>query len=134
MIGTTAPIGPDRDPDERLNGKFSLAQITGFRNLLHQLIEPRIDIIGKLYFYNGFHPHSAHACCRSANIGFLDRRIEDPVIPELFCQRRGLAEDAPHPAPYVLSVSQGLRVLFHYLPDTIQRGIDYLYSFTPFRT
>src|ERR1700676_5171476 len=104
MIGTAPAISPDRDTDQRLNREFPQAQVTGFRNLRHQLVESRINIIGKLHLYNRFCPHSAHPHGGSDNISFLDSRIEDPVITELLSQGSSLPENASQPAAYILPV------------------------------
>src|SRR5882757_2935799 len=104
MIGPPATVCPDRDPDQGLNGKFSVAQITGLGNFRYQLVESRINIIGKLNLHDRFYAHSAHPYGGPDNISFLDSRIEDPVITEFFSQGGCLPENAAQPPAYVLSI------------------------------
>src|SRR5882724_12485071 len=113
MIRAAPAVCADRHPDQGLHREFPAAQVTGFGDLRHQLIEAWIDIIRKLDFHDGPGPHGAHPYRRADDIGFLDGRVEYPVIPELLGKRSRLAEDAAQTTAYVLAIEQGFRVGLH---------------------
>ncbi|MNX90139.1 hypothetical protein D3C86_1221760 [compost metagenome] len=133
MVRTTTTIGTDRHTDDVAYREFTAAQVTGFRDLCHQLVQTRINIIGKLYFYNWFQPHSTHTHGRTDDISLLDSGIEYTRITKLLCQCCSLSEYTTDTATHILSVKQGFRVLAHHLFNGMQCRINHHYFFTTFR-
>src|ERR1700722_2006575 len=117
MIRAAATISPDRDPNDRLHRELPLRQIAGLRDLGHQLVEPRINIIGKLDLHDRLCPNRTHPNRRPDNIRFLYSGIEYAGVPELLRERRRLTEDPAQPPPYILTIQQCFRILLHQLPD-----------------
>ena len=127
MIGSTAAISADGNPDKRLDRKFTLTQIAGFREFCDQLVEPGVNIICELNFYDRPGAHGAHAHRGADDIGFLDSGIENAVVTEPFGEGRGFAEDAAEASADVLSIQQRFRMIFHDLADGEQGGIYHQY-------
>src|SRR5258707_1579468 len=125
MIGATAAVGADGDADHRANGELALAEITGFGDLGHQLVEPGIDIIGELDLDDRLGANSAHPYGGADDISLLDGRIEYPVITELFGQGSRLSEDAAKPAADILTIKQDFRMIGHDLTDRKKGGVDH---------
>src|SRR5688500_5396375 len=106
MIGTTTPIGANWYANQALNGELSVRQKTTLGKFDYQLIDGRPDVVGELDLYNRFCANGSHTRCRPDNIGFLYRRVEDPVIAVFLRERRGLTKDAPQPAAYILTIKK----------------------------
>src|SRR5690606_8631709 len=83
VIRTATTIGTNRHPDNIAHRIFTTAKIARFGYLCYQLIDTRIDIVGKLHLYDWFEPYCTHAHCRAYNIRLLYSSVEHPFVAKL---------------------------------------------------
>ena len=107
-----------RDRGDEFPGR-TVAQARRFGN---QLVQPRIDVVGKLDFRHRAQAIGPHPHCRADDPAFVDRGIEHAALAELLLQAGGGAE---HPAEIadILAEHDHVAVALHH---DMQRLVDRL--------
>ena len=108
--------------DRDRGGEVPRGAIAQPRQLAHDLIEPRIDVVGELDFRHGLEAVGSHTDGRADDAAFGNRRIQHALIAVLALQAFGGAE---HPAEEadVLAEDDHARVAFQH---NVHRGVQRL--------
>ena len=100
--------------------EFTAGAIAKSRQLADDLVEARVDVIGKLNFGDRPQAVDAHADRRADDAAFGNRCVDDPVLAILALQSVGAAEHAAEIAD-ILAENDDVRVLVHH---DVERGAD----------
>ena len=133
VVRPPAAVGPDGNAQDHVDRKFSVAQIVTPAHLGKQLIQPRPDIIGKLYFHDGFQPDRTHTYRTTYDESLLNGGIENPFVAKLLGQRSRFAKNSPQTSAHILSVQQGFGSFAQNLLDGTQRTVHHDRFGSPFR-
>ena len=93
------------------------------------MVEARVYVVGKLYFYYWFETHGIHTHRRAHYVRLLNGHVEHTVVTEFVCQCGRFAEHTAQAPAYILPVKKGIGVVLQYFFHGMQCGIHHHYFF-----
>lgn len=112
---------------------LAVGEVAAAGHLGEELVEARPDVIRELHLHDRLQTGRAHAHGAADDEGFLDRGVEDAVLPEIAAERGGLAEHAAEAGTHILPVQQAPRVFLHQLPHGVEGAVHHQRGFLVLR-